>query len=143
MVNTKITDLGGRKIALSPFPEIKLGALGDGTSKPGDLVYINTSGKAVYATTALFNGIVDDDPTIAENTAIADGAPLTIIKPKSGHVYRVKMADQGAGRAVGANMVLANGTGAITYQGDTTLDILAQLNTAVVDDDTVCELTWS
>ncbi len=150
MVNTKISHLGSRKIALSGLGEVKESALGDGIAKPGDLVgIIAATGKVVRTdlgagtTSETFIGIVDDKPTIAEDTAIPDGDPLSVIKPQSTHKYRVKMEDPGGAIIEGQPMGFSDDAGAmedIATMG--TAGVYANLDIAVVDNDTVCQVTW-
>lgn len=143
MANTAISDLGGREIAISGLPEIRIPCMGDGTSKPGDLVYyVDATGYATYATTALFTGILDNDYKTADDTAITAGAPCSIIIPQSGHKYRVGYTDQNAADVTGQNCVIANGTGKLTTANDLTLDICAQLAQPTADDDTVAVVIW-
>jgi len=143
MANTTIVSLGGRDIAISGLPETRKAAMGDGTSKPGDLVYyVDATGYATYATTALFTGILDNDYKTASNTAIPAGSPVSIIIPKSGHKYRTNFTDAGAGKVSSTMLTIANGTGKLAVVTDTTLDIVAHLDQPIADDDTVCVAEW-
>ena len=150
MAKLKISDLGSRKIALSGLGEIYRPAKGDGTAKPGDLVgIIESTGKVVRTdlgagtTSETFVGIVDDDPTLAEDTAIPDGQELNLIVPTSGHKYRVKMEDPGGAVLKGAPMGFSDDAGAmedIATMG--TAGVYANLDKSAVDDDVVCEVSW-
>lgn len=108
MANTKISHLGDRRIAISGLPEIRLPALGNGTAKPGDVVGIVRS--TGYATGTdigafeYFDGILDDEPTIAEDTAITAGSPCSVIVPQDGHLYRVHCVDLGGAVLEGTPM---------------------------------------
>lgn len=144
MANTKISDLGGRDIAISGLPEIRKAAMGDGTSKPGDLVYyVDATGYATYATTALFTGILDNDYKTAENTAIAAGAPCSIIIPQKGHKYRVKFKDAGGAKPSGTPVIHDTGTGQVQFASDDTKNELGNLDQPIADDDTVAVVQWS
>jgi len=142
MVNTKISDLGSREIAVSGLSEVRRGALADGTAKPGDLVGIDDSdGKAKQTGTAgvdYYHGILDDLPTIAEDTAPTAGTPVKIIVPQKTHKYRSKCLDFG-GPAVGGAAVKHGTAGAVTFDAAIENATLGYLDKPIVDDDTVCE----
>ena len=150
MVNTKISDLGSRDIALSGLGEIRRTLIADGTAKPGDLVgVIEATGKVIRTdlgigtTSETFVGIVDDNPTYADNTATTNGKPCVVIVPTSGHVYRVKMEDPGGPIIQGFPMGFSDDAGAmedIATMG--TAGVYANLFKSVVDDDVVCEVRW-
>lgn len=145
MVNTKISQLGSRDIAISGLPEIRIPAMGDGTAKPGDLVGItDATGRVAQTGTGgadYFHGILDDVPDMAENTAITAGKPCSVIVPQSGHKYRVKCLDFG-GAAVSGVAVIHGTAGAVTFDGAIENATLGYLAEPIVDDDTVCEMRW-
>jgi hypothetical protein len=146
MANTKISDLhGSRKIARSGLGEIRKPALGDGTAKPGDAVGIlDATGKVVRADLGaqeLFVGFLDDDPSIAEDTAIPDGNPCSVIVPQSGHVYATKMEDPGGALASGQPLGLSNDAGAFEDVANMTT-AQAGLEEAMGNGDTVGLLRW-
>ncbi|MFA5346121.1 MAG: hypothetical protein WC315_07600 [Candidatus Omnitrophota bacterium] len=145
MANTKISHLGSRDIALSGLGEIRIGALADGTAKPGDLVGItDADGKVAQCGTGgvdYFSGILDDLPTIAEDTAPTAGVPVMVIVPSKSHRYRVKCLDFG-GAAVGGAAVKHGTAGAVTFDAVIENATLGYLKKAVADDDTVCEVVW-
>ena len=97
MANTKISDLGGRDIAISGLPEIRIPAMGDGTAKPGDLVGItDATGRVVQSdigASELYRGILDNDYKTAEDTAIPAGYACSVIIPQVGHYYRCHCKD--------------------------------------------------
>lgn len=97
MANTKISDLGGREIAISGLPEIRIPAMGDGTAKPGEVVGITDATGRVVQTdigaSELYRGILDNDYKTAEDTAIPAGYPCSIIIPQTGHLYRMACKD--------------------------------------------------
>jgi hypothetical protein len=108
MANTKISHLGDRRIAISGLPEIRLPALGNGIAKPGDVVGIVRS--TGYATGSdiggfeYFDGILDDNPDTAEDTAIVAGVACSVIVPQKGHLYRVGCVDLGGAVLEGTPM---------------------------------------
>lgn len=97
MANTQISHLGGREIAISGLPEIRIPALANGTAKPGELVGVtDATGKVVgcdVGASEMLRGILDNDYKTADNTAIPDGSPCSIIVPQAGHLYRMWCTD--------------------------------------------------
>ena len=149
MANT-LTDVSpDGRIALSGSDEKYIAALGDGTAKPGDAVGKDvTTGKVVQCdigVSELFTGFLmaNRSDSISPNTAIVDGVPCTIVKPKSAHDYAcLAIADAGV-RPAGTPMGFSATPGA--------LDDLAALGTAGVVgalakddviDDTYVVITW-
>jgi hypothetical protein len=117
--------------------------MGDGTSKPGDLVYyVDATGYATYATVALFTGILDNDYKTASNTAITAGSPCSIIVPQPGHLYRVKFKDANGAKPTGTPLMHDTGTGNVQATTDDTKDVLGTLAQPIADDDTVCVIRW-
>jgi len=99
MANTKISDLGDRRIAISGLPEIRIPAKGNGIAKPGDVVgIVRSTGKIAGTDIGAFEyyeGILDDNPDLEEDTPIPDGATCSVIVPQSGHKYRIGCVDMG------------------------------------------------
>ena len=142
MVNTTIAALGNT-IAVSSGGEIRKVALGNGTLKAGNLCFIDASTSKVATTsTTAFEGIIEEKYDTAIDTAIADGASLNVIVPESNHIYRVRMADAGAGKIVGTPLKMGDGIVACVALGETA-DIIGYLERAIVDDDTVCYARWA
>lgn len=149
MANTKISDLGSRKISLSGLGEIKIPALGNGVAKPGDIVGItDATGKIVgidIGASELFRGIVDDKPEIAENTAIADGAPCAVIIPQSGHIYRLGITDASGAVVSGLPHKVSATAGKLEGPANTNMNTAGNMavNTkALANGDTVMEAQW-
>lgn len=147
MVKTKISDLGDRRIAISGLPETRKPALGNGTAKPGDIVGVDSSTGKVVASdigaSELFTGIVDDDPTIAENTAIADGKPLSLLLPQKNHVYRTKIEDPAGAKVEGQPYGFSDIAGALEgLAALNTAGCVGYLDSAVANGDTVAEIRW-
>jgi len=147
MVNTKISHLGGRAIAISPGGEIRIPALGDGTAKPGDLVGItDATGRVVRAdlgASELFRGFLDDLPTLAEDTAITAGLACSVIIPTSGHVYRLKVEDPGGAVTSGVPHTFSNEAGALEDQAALNTAAFQAVNVkALANGDTVGEFQW-
>lgn len=151
MANTKISHLGDRRIAISGLPEIRIPALGNGVVKPGDVVGIVRS--TGYATGSdigafeYFEGIVDDEPSLAEDTAITAGIPCSVIVPQSGHKYRVGCVDLGGAVLEGTGMGFSATAGklqkvtAVGVAGSTVFG-LAQTVSLGANGDTVVEVRW-
>lgn len=150
MANTTIASItSGDTVSLSSGPEVKVPALGDGTSKAGNIVGLNSSGKATNVnadTVDLFQGILEKRYDTDIDTAIADASPCNIIVPKSGRVYAVRIADQGGSLSKG--WALTFGTaGNLTTAGAAglaaTAPIVAYLDEDIVDDDVVARVRWA
>lgn len=147
MATTTIAALGST-IAVSSGGEKRKAALGNGTNKAGAIVSISASTGKIVASdigvSELFEGIVDLRYDTAIDTAIADGAPLSVIVPTSGHVYRVRLTDPGAaGGAIGLPVGFSAGAGELAILAAlNTAGAVAYLAKAVVDDDTVAEVIW-
>jgi hypothetical protein len=150
MVNTKITHLGGsRKIARSGLGEVRISALGNGTAKPGDLVGVtDATGKVVgtdIGASEMFRGILDDEPTLAEDTAITDGMPCSIIVPQGAHIYAIKCTDPTGAVVSGLQHKASATAGAITGAANTNLNTAGNMCTnheALANGDTVMLADW-
>jgi len=151
MVKTKISDLGSREIAVSGLGEIRKPALGDGISKPGDAVGFDIATGRIVAhdegvgtTAETFYGIVDDLPTIAEDTAITAGLACSVIKPQGGHVYRVGITNPGGATHIkGWNIGLSADAGKFAGLATAnTAGVRGNLHKAMANGDTVGEVEW-
>lgn len=148
MANTKISHLGTRKISLSGN-ERRIPALGNGVAKPGDIVGItDATGKVVginIGASELFRGILDDKPEIAEDTAIADGAPCSVIIPQSGKLYNIGITDAAGAVASGLPHKVSNSAGKLEGPANTNMNTAGNLaiNTKpLANGDTVMEAQW-
>lgn len=148
MANTKISDLGTREISVQGNDK-RVSALGDGTAKPGDLVGItDATGKVVQTdigASEMFRGILDNDYKTAEDTAIPDGSPCSIIIPESGKKYNMKCKDPGGAVVSGLAHKLSDTAGAIEGAANTNIVTAGSkaLNTrALANGDTVGEFQW-
>ena len=145
MAKTQISHLGS-KICVGPDQdEHLLPALGNGTAVPGDACYRDpTTGKLVGSDIGgaeWFEGILKESPITGPETAIVDGIPCSLIVPKSGHRYRVRILDAAANKETGSSVIIS-GT---AYKFATTANIAdgcASLSMPYVDDDTVAEVVW-
>ena len=151
MVNTKPSDLGSRKIAMSPGTEKIETLLGDGVSKPGDVVGIDVAtGRmvptdiGVGTTSETFKGIVDDNPLLAEDTAITAGLPSPVIIPQSGRDYRLNITDPGGATHIqGWNIAFSADAGKCAGVATAnTAGATGNLISAMANGDTVGEVRW-
>jgi hypothetical protein len=151
MVNNQISDLGTRDIAISGLGEIYQSALGNGVCKPGEAVgIIAATGKVVGTdlgagtTNETFIGILDNDYSTADNTAIPDGSPCHVIVPQSGHLYQVWTEDPGDANSIeGFPMGFSNTLGLfedIATMG--TAGVYANLYKAQANGDDVAIIRW-
>jgi hypothetical protein len=147
MAKTAISDLGTR-IAVGNEPERLISALGNGVLKAGNVVGINQTTKKIQAlnpgTLELGIYIVNGDGKTAIDTALPDGLPLSLIVPKSGHTYRVFIADQGGAKYQGQAMKPnASAVGELTVNTThATAGCVASLSKDIADDDLVAEVDW-
>lgn len=154
MANTAISDIGSQ-IQMSGGSEHIEPALGDGTSKAGMLVYIDSNGKAVAcdansATAGLsFVGIIDRHYSIDLDAAITDGTACNVLVPKSGRIYNVFIEDFGAAGPKGSPLTFgATTAGSLAVVATTTGkletgNIVAYLEKAVANGDTVATVRWA
>lgn len=151
MANTKISDLGSRKICVSDIDEKRIPALGNGVAKPGDVVAIVRSTGQVAGSDIgafeYFEGIMDDDPTIAEDTAIAAGAACSVIIPQSGHRYRIHCVDLGGAVLEGTRMGFSATAGALAKcaaigVAGSVIHGICSTSSLGANGDTVVEVTW-
>ena len=146
MAKTELGDLGG-KVCVDDQNEKTIPALGDGTSVPGDLVYIDPAdGKAKgsdVGTKEFFSGILKESKITGPETAIVAGIPCTVIVPKSGHNYRIRCIAAGDTDEVGSGVTFSGDAGkAETTDVTLALSKIGRLALEVLVGDTVCEITW-
>lgn len=148
MANTKISDLGP-EIALSADSERRASALGNGSLKPGQIVYVDPSTGKVAATQAGTNdyivGILDKGYKTTIDEAIGDGDPCSIIIPQSGHLYRIFCTDPSGAVPAGSPHKLSTTAGSIEGAANTDLNTAGNIavNTkALASGDTVGEFRW-
>jgi len=143
------TELGhlGSKVCVDDQNEKTIPALGDGTSVPGDLVYIDPAdGKAKGADIAakeFFSGILKESKITGPETAIVAGVACTVVVPKSGHGYRIRCNAAGETDEVGGGVTFSTTAGkAETTDTTIILGFIGQLSLEVLVGDTVCEVNW-
>ena len=149
MVNTQISHLGSRKIALSGLGEIKIPALANGTSKSGELVGItDATGRTVgcdVGASEMFRGIQDDEPSTADNVAPIAGTPISIIVPQTGHIYRIWCKDPSGAVVSGLQHKMSDTSGNIDGAANTNINTAGNLCTntqALASGDLVMEADW-
>jgi len=150
MVNTLISEItSGDTVSKSSGPEIKEPALGDGTSKAGNIVGLDASDKATNVnanTVDLFMGILEKRYDTDIDTAIVDSKNCSIIVPISGRKYAVFIADQGGSLSKGWALTFGTAGNLTTVGADglaDTLPIVAYLDEDIVDDDIVAIVRWA
>ena len=151
MVNTKLSDLGSRKVSMSPGPEKIESLFGDGVSKPGDVVGIDIATGQIIAhdegagtTSETLKGIVADNPLVAEDTAIPTTMLTPVIIPQSGRDYRVNLTDPGGATHIqGWNIGLSADAGKFAGVATAnTAGAVANLISAMANGDLVGEIRW-
>jgi hypothetical protein len=150
MANDKISDLGDRRIALGNN-EIRIPALGNGTAKAGQVVgLVRSTGKVAGSDIGAFEyfeGILDDNPDLANDVVIPDGYPCSIIIPQAGHKYRVWCIDLGGAVLEGTRMGFSASAGllqkatAIGVAQSTIFGICSTCSLGANGDDVV-EVRW-
>ena len=142
MAYSKISEIGG-VIQGSWDDEIIIPALGDGTTKAGMVVYVNTSGQAVATdvnAADLFVGIALPSPYIDMDTAITANYPMNVVIPQSGHLYGVFIVDLNLSDA-GNNLIFTTTAGSIGTSTDVEAEAIAHTYT-YDDGDTVGVVIW-
>jgi len=148
MTNTKISNLGSRRICLGT-EESRIPAIGNGVAKPGDIVGItDATGKVVgidIGASEMFRGILDDLPTLAEDTAVPDGAPCSVIIPKSGNFYRIGITDPTGAVVSGLSHAVSATAGKLVGAANTNLNTAGNMainSKSLGNGDTVMEAQW-
>lgn len=142
MAYSKISEIGG-VIHGSWDDEIIIPALGDGTTKAGMAVYVNTAGQAVATdvnVADLFVGIALPSPFVDIDTAITSGKQMNVVIPQSGHLYGCFIVDLNLSDA-GNNLIFTTTAGSLGTSTDVEAEAVAQ--TYRYDDgDTVGVVIW-
>jgi len=145
MPTTTIAGLNASgKICLSNLPEETVPCLGDGTEKAGAIVYIIAAtglvAKSNIGTTEIFEGILLKSYKTEVDTAIPANEQTHLVKPTSGHIYRVRLADPTATLQVGNALELGNGV--LTKSATLDDKSVAYVHKLCVTGDTVAEVRW-
>jgi len=151
MANTAIASLGyGDKIALSPGGENRIPALADGTAKAGNIVGIaDADGKAKgtdLGANDVFHGILDKRYDTAIDTAPTAGDAVSVIVPKSGNKYIIRVTDPGGALVTGSSLTWSATAGTLVKCTNlaTTLErnVAIVVDTALSNGDTVAIVRW-
>lgn len=143
---TTIAQLGG-KICVNDRKEHLIPALGNNAAKPGDMCGIDAADGKLKAvndgTYEDFLGILKEHVLYGVDTAIPTNVPCSLIVPKSGHRYRVRIENSVDIEPVGTPLWFA----AVAYHLDETNaaaeSCCARLSLPVLhNDDSVAEVTW-
>lgn len=102
MVLSKLSEVGGKVIIGNEEDEIIVPAIADGTTKAGHLVTILSTG--VVDNTDVdavdeFVGIALPHPLVDVDTAITATYPISVVIPRSGHLYAFYTLDMNASDA--------------------------------------------
>lgn len=146
MAKTTLRELGTSVIVSSDGDEEIIVALGDGTAVPGDLVAILATGKVVGTDVAAvedFTGILLEAPITGTETAIVDGIKCSVVIPKSGHRYRIRILDQNADLEIGHPLTFSGTPGKATTGATAILGKIGTVARPCPDDDTVVEMRWA
>ena len=147
MTKTKLSDLGS-SVCVDLQNEKFVPALGNGSSVPGDLVYIDPANGRVAGsdktTAQFFTGILMESKITGTETAIVTDIPCKVVIPKSGRNYRIRCTVvAGAVDETGGGVHFDDDAG----KGETTAVTLAnaklgRLSAEAAVGDTVAEITW-
>lgn len=102
MVLSKLSEVGGKVILGNYEDEMILPAIADGTSKAGNLVTILSTGAVDNVATGNpneFVGILLPHKEVDVDTAITANLPVSVVVPKSGHLYAFYTLDMNASDA--------------------------------------------
>jgi hypothetical protein len=142
MVLSKISEIGGVIIG-NWDDEFIVPALGDGTTKAGMVVNINAAGQAVATdvdAVDLFTGIALPAKDIDLDTAITANKQMSVVIPKSGHLYGVFIVDLNLSD-VGCTLIFTTTAGSLGSSTDVEATHVAR--TYRYDDgDTVGIVIW-
>jgi len=157
MANTAISDIGSQ-IQMSGGSEHIEPAVSGGSIYAGMCVYFDKDdsykAKPIDANSATaglsFIGIVDRHYSIGLDDAITAGVVCNVLVPKSGRLYNVFIEDFGAagpkgspltfGTTTAGSLMLSTGT---TGNLESTANIVAYLEKAVANEDTVALVRWA
>ena len=145
MAKTKISDLGN-SICVNNEKEHLIPALGNGTAVPGDACYRSTTTGRVVAsntnTAKFFEGILKESPVTGTETAIVADVPCSLVVPKSGHRYRVRIKVNVGNKEVGASIIHHATEDYIFDHTANIADGCAYLALPSVAGDTVADVVW-
>ncbi len=144
MAKTNLKDLGS-SVCVDDQNEKYIPALGNGSSIPGDAVYIDPANGRVVGSdiggAEWFHGLLMESKITGTEAAPATDIPCKIVVPKSAHNYRVRMLDQNAGKNTGASVIISGTAGKFDATANI-VDGVATFSLEYIDDDTVAEVTW-
>jgi len=150
MAKLKITDLGS-SVCVDHQNEKLVPALGDGTfGIPGDLCYVvETNGRIAGAdidAAEFFVGILMESKLTGTEDIIGQDVPCTLVVPKSGHNYRIRINVADDDDEVGAPVTFSDTAGkAETTQSvalTLILGFIGNIALEVLTGDSVAEITW-
>jgi len=145
MANTKFRDLGLNGVCQTAGDDGKvIGAIGDGTAKPGDLVSILSTGKVAQTDVGvneLFVGVLMRDPVLGLETAIPDTQPCSVKTMTSGRDYAVRIENPAGTEEKGQPMTFSDTGGSAEAAATAILGILGNLAKPMATGDTIGVIT--
>lgn len=146
MADTTLAALGSSVIVGPKNDEEIIPAEGNGSAIPGDLVSIATaSGQVVGAdigASELFVGILMEHPVLGTDTAITAALPCSIVRPISGHRYRIRCLDLGADTELGSPLDISATAGKADAAADGN-NAMCNVSLPNTDNDTIVEVWWN
>ena len=144
MALSKISELGGQVILGDYLDETILPAIADGTAKAGWLVGLTTAGVVAGADTDApdaFIGILLPHYLIDVDGAITAALPVSVVIPKSGHLYAMFVADMNSS-LVGLPVNISGDAGVLAVVAAAEGQHIAR-SYAYTDGDTVGIFVWA
>lgn len=143
MAISKISELGGQVILGDYKDETIIPAIADGTAKAGWYVGLTTAGVVAGADTDTPDagiGLLLPHYLMDVDAAITSPFPVSVVIPKSGHLYAVFVADMGSS-LVGLPMNIGGDAGKFVVVAAVEDTHLCK-SYAYTDDDTVAIVVW-
>jgi len=149
MPKTQLKDLGS-SVCCDKQNEKFIPALGNGSSIPGDLVYIDpANGRVAGAdktTAKFFQGFLMESIITGTETAIVTDIPCKVVVPKSGHEYNIRITIVAAATdKIGSGIIFHDdaGKGETTMAGSTlALSKIGRLALDAAVGDTVAKIIY-
>jgi len=145
---TTITQLGSQ-ICVNDRKEHLVPALGNNTSKPGDVCGIDeTNGRVMGTDDGLagsdeFIGILKEHVLYGVDAVIPTDVPCSLIVPKSGNRYRIRILDTVDIEPSGTPLWFSATAGKLDETDASAETCCARLSMpTLTNDDTVAEVTW-
>ncbi len=152
MAKTDLSDLGSRVCVGDDHDEKFVPALGNNSAVPGDLCSIDPSTGRVrgsdidgdFDAGENFVGILKESKITGPDAAVATDEPCSLVKPKSGHDYRIHcVALPAGGEDVGTGGTFSTTAYKADFEDVALIDIkLGSLSLEGYQADEIVEVTW-